>query len=1083
MLVEEKIVEDICSRVVNRLLGRSDEFRRILDNKPESVFFVGMLQPKNSERNYKSIINPNSIGLDFVLIKRAEAIKIDVDFSVYYRVYPTFNEQKYKIVHNSDVREVWKRKNLKLKFVCELKEGNYDFSDELMNNMTKELIHDFLNGKYYDRLYRGSGNKKFNPEVHLRSEKDYQEYLNSRNGKEYHKNLIWDIRLKVGIKRLKNNEFKVKIELTNDTINYSKRFSVFSPVIFDPKIKTYLMGNNIKYQELEFMKTEAGAKIKIPARGINCSAKFNYEQNTIETEIIPIHKQKRLKPSITVYGYMPTFRDLSVDPIPILEGIHSKMEELYDKCKHDIDEKKSDEIKNEINRFLDGINFIKRDKDALKAFKLVNKTMLRAANRDGSWYLFQIVFIVSNLKAVVGEEFDKVEVIRVPTGGGKTWTYLGLVLFSVFYKRLIGEKFGCVAWIKFPLRMLSLQQLEIVSKFMSYANKVKEEHNIPGDPISVGYLVGSKNTPNRFDKGLDWLKSGRDFRVVTQCPFCSGEVRLIADKNIGRIYHKCEKCNEILPILVVDNEIFRFIPSVIVSTIDKAAILNYNYRAKNLFGGKVAECIKGYGYRYFGENWCIYGDINWKNKDNVDCTYFDKSKCKLNKYIKGNPPILLIQDELHMIRELDGCLNSHLEGIIENVIKEYGGRGLKVVAPTATAAGVERQIQNLYFGKSDRIFPSFKKFYFGEKDEIHRISVGILPVRRAINWATWHVIKEIEKAIQELTEEYKNDKDKLNKLLELYSIILAYHRSKRDANELKSGLGGIINEELQKEKYKPIPINKTELVTGERSLDQLRELMDKITSKDDKKKIKLISSTLIISHGIDFDELNIMVFRGMPRSVSEYEQARSRVGRKFPSLIFVIHHGNLIRDQSFYKYFSQFHENVNEYIENIPLYRWASKSIELMSPSAVLSILHSYYIDIVEINSSLMKCSEFNYYISKDKIEKMDLINKAVEYLYLKYGAPSKFLNKFQKDVKNMVDIIMNTCLSQQNKQIAKICDEQKLPIYNLKNVEKEIEIYPTKNAQFIESKANFEKEPSYDARLSSAYEEIEDISEGGDEE
>jgi hypothetical protein len=78
----------------------------------------------------------------------------------------------------------------------------------------------------------------------------------------------------------------------------------------------------------------------------------------------------------------------------------------------------------------------------------------------------------------------------------------------------------------------------------------------------------------------------------------------------------------------------------------------------------------------------------------------------------------------------------------------------------------------------------------------------------------------------------------------------------------------------------------------------------------------------------------------MPRSISEYIQAMSRVGRKEPSIVFIVFHGNRMRDNSFYRYFYQIHDELDYLIEVVPILRWAKNAIKMMTPISMMGVLN-----------------------------------------------------------------------------------------------------------------------------------------------
>ena len=95
----------------------------------------------------------------------------------------------------------------------------------------------------------------------------------------------------------------------------------------------------------------------------------------------------------------------------------------------------------------------------------------------------------------------------------------------------------------------------------------------------------------------------------------------------------------------------------------------------------------------------------------------------------------------------------------------------------------------------------------------------------------------------------------------------------------------------------------------------------------------------MISHGVDIDRLNAMIFYGMPRQNAEYIQASSRVGRSHVGVIFACLHPARERDQSHYSYFSKFHEFLGQLIEPVAINRWSKFSVQRTLPGLFMGVL------------------------------------------------------------------------------------------------------------------------------------------------
>src|ERR1017187_1461945 len=118
-----------------------------------------------------------------------------------------------------------------------------------------------------------------------------------------------------------------------------------------------------------------------------------------------------------------------------------------------------------------------------------------------TWRLFQIVYVVANLAALaareapaadrlawaqrngnatdIAEDLDELKVADVlwfPTGGGKSAALYGIIAVAMFFDRLRGKDAGVTAVLRFPLRMLSVQQLERALRLVAACELVRSAH-------------------------------------------------------------------------------------------------------------------------------------------------------------------------------------------------------------------------------------------------------------------------------------------------------------------------------------------------------------------------------------------------------------------------------------------------------------------------------------------------------------------------------------------------------------------------------------------------------------------------------
>jgi hypothetical protein len=723
-----------------------------------------------------------------------------------------------------------------------------------------------------------------------------------------------------------------------------------------------------------------------------------------------------------------------------------------------------DEFDRERERFETGIHLLRDNERAYEAFTMMNQAFTDLGY--DRWRTFQIVFIVMAVPDMVAQaktsdgpppispqderatdweqrlppkdlqpavEFDHyldtADVIYFPTGGGKTEAYFGLVVFTAFHDRLRGKQFGMTAFTKFPLRFLSLEQLERITELLAKAELIRRDHPVTseGDEFSVGYFVGKGNTPNAlYDDGNNYVElaqTDEEFKKemlhLEACPFC-GEKSVIIDGDPvqGRIVHRCthNDCDEdVLPVYLTDREIYRFVPTFVVSTIDKIAIVGMQRRMRTLFGQAKIRCVK---HGYSGESQCIVQSAALSGEGN--CDQDDWAEVEAT-----DPPSLLIQDELHLLREEFGAFDSHYETLLEAYYDRISpGWQTKIVAATATIQGAENQVRALYQRETIQ-FPSDgprlrQSFYaYAHPKRTQRKMVGAIPRTVSRTYAIERVHEEWARIVQDFrrnpddlydavqrvaTEDafdlsdaaFPSDPDDreevLGDVLDDYEVQVSYHHSKDNTDLMMRVLRTMINQHLADdlENYDRIS---GQLMTGETTLDTVQQVMSALDPdtfhRPGPEDIRMLIATSMISHGVDQPVLNFISFFGLPRETAEYIQTYSRVGRKWPGTVFMLHYPLRSRDRSYYRRFQHHQAYQDLLVEATPLERWAEYAIECSLPGIVTSALLQWvdYYAEPEVNSPRLYMGE-----GLDKASDAGVLNYQSLYTFVReaYGlAPS----------------------------------------------------------------------------------------------
>jgi ATP-dependent helicase YprA (DUF1998 family) len=294
----------------------------------------------------------------------------------------------------------------------------------------------------------------------------------------------------------------------------------------------------------------------------------------------------------------------------------------------------------------------------------------------------------------------------------------------------------------------------------------------------------------------------------------------------------------------------------------------------------------------------------------------------------------MIQDELHLVRESLGCFASHYETFFDYLTTQLADnhQRIKIIGATATASNYRAHVTQLYLREPIK-FPANLELFTEGSEELARLTLGVMPNGKTAIFVMEQIIISLKSEIEKLSKISLEEAGKLlltepvpsiRDELADFQTTLSYHIRKIDSEQLNRSVWSRINPSLVEDGYSEITRRN---LTGDVTFDVVRKVMNKVEKGGGKDGVGLLTATSLISHGVDIDKLNLMVFMGMPPSNAEYVQARSRVARKNSGLVVVVFIPGRERDHSYYRYFVKFHELSDLLIEPIPINRWAPLAV------------------------------------------------------------------------------------------------------------------------------------------------------------
>jgi ATP-dependent helicase YprA (DUF1998 family) len=506
------------------------------------------------------------------------------------------------------------------------------------------------------------------------------------------------------------------------------------------------------------------------------------------------------------------------------------------------------------------------------------------------------------------------DLLWFPTGGGKTEAYLGLVALVAFHRRLRTPTqpdagAGVAVIMRYTLRLLTSQQFVRAAAMISACELIRRSDvaRLGATPISIGLWVGEGATPNTREKAFEqrFDQSLSSPRQLVNCPCCRQKLDYVQARSTDAVHCFCrtESCDladgRPLPVWAVDEDIYVERPTLLIGTIDKFALIVRRPATSALFGVGT-----------------------------------------------GAQPQLVLQDELHLIAGPLGTIAGLFEAALD-LILSHDGAAPKIIGSTATIRGAEDQVRDLFdrrtcqfpppgLSADDSGFAVAVAEPTGEEGRGGRRYVGVTTAGRSAKFTLQAVAASLMHTAGVLDPSERD----------VYWTLVTYFNSLRELGGALVLMQDDVNDSLKllsdlrtgEARRHPQII---EELTSRLSQDEVRDMLDRLENTSSSgEALDAVLASNMLSVGVDISRLGLMAVNGQPKTIAEYIQATSRVGRNgVRGLVVALLNNAKPRDRSHYETFRTWHETLYRDVEATSVTPFASRARDRALHAVLVAVI------------------------------------------------------------------------------------------------------------------------------------------------
>lgn len=559
------------------------------------------------------------------------------------------------------------------------------------------------------------------------------------------------------------------------------------------------------------------------------------------------------------------------------------------------------------------------------------------AKREGIERLFkhQLDSVRIFAEQLSNDSGSKCIVSVVPTAFGKTLTACTMAIYSA----LKGSGRGTKALLLFPTRILTIQQLTALAKYIYDINEGGERRLTLGLYIGKGYGEDSAYAPEQ---------------LITECPACGkGPLTRYEEDRSPR----CSNCGRVLDyILLDDRDTQLFCPDIVVATPDKLVYeLQIHEDSHVLVGAPMYICTRcgRANPRLGGQRACKWcGSL-------LEGVELCRSDIRFVFY-----------DEFTLLSGMPSSRLSHFVRLLRRLKQIYGLNDNIIFFLACATASDPVEFASKFIGieRENVVLLRAEDYFRDERTPWQRVIVLYPWDLSTLGSVSWGCIA-IAEALEGIAEEQRRD----------YSKQLVYVQRRDDGHNLYDYLQRL-GEEVK------IRIGEVFFFHGDLKADELAR--EKSEAQRTERAVLIGTSTL--GWGVHVPWLNVAHVWGAPNSTAEFFQVIGRVGREVvrqrekPALVILHLYPGNPRDVWLYDNFISWFNDPSFEPEAIDPYNISAvkSTIPACFASLLISQIYTKYYSAYDPRSSIRRADVIKKCLNKDNLGRV--ASEALSWIYLR---------------------------------------------------------------------------------------------------